>query len=85
MFLLNTLLFAVKGTLSQQPHDVLHIVDDTQHAKCHCHGLSIITSNRTNSSQTTEQNHHKRPKKHQKTCLALNVTILVDRQRQHEG
>ena len=49
------------------------------------HGLSIITSNRTNSSQTTEQNHHKRPKKHQKICLALNVTILVDRQRQHEG
>ena len=27
------------------------------------HGLSIITSNRTNSSQTTEQNHHKRPNK----------------------
>ena len=42
-------------------------------------------SNRTNSSQTTEQNHYKRPKKHQKICLALNVTVLVDRQRQHEG
>jgi hypothetical protein len=49
------------------------------------YGLSIITSNRTNSSQTTEQNHHKRPKKHQKICLALNVTISVERQRQHEG
>ena len=28
--------------------------------------------------------HHKRPKKHQKICLALNVTISVERQRQHE-
>ena len=33
----------------------------------------------------TEQNNYKQPKKHQKICLALNVTVLVDRQRQHEG
>ena len=37
------------------------------------------------SVQTAERIFHKRPKKHQKICLALNVTISVERQRQHEG
>ena len=35
-------------------------------------------------SQATERILHKRPKKYQKICLALNVTVLVEKQRQHE-
>ena len=44
----------------------------------------FFTNDRIKAPQTTEQNHHKRPKKHQKICLAF-VTISVERQRQHEG
>ena len=37
----------------------------------------FFTNDRIKAPQTTEQNHNKQPKKHQKICLALNVTVLV--------